>query len=171
MGNHKFLKAVTAVAAIGGVCYLFKDKIKESSIYQSMDVDDKVQKVKTTIKEKMPSKNEESNDYFTLDDDEVTEAPADTEEDVTGEDITEETDAAEVAVEETPAEEAATENTSDLTAMVDDLLSDIPTINLDSKNAAEKEADSESPLLYENDGLSDTDEDIDVLEEQDKLDF
>ncbi len=158
MGNHKFLKAVTAAAAVGGVCYLFKDKIKESSIYQSMDVDDKVQKVKTTIKEKMPTKNEEDKDYFTLDDDEVTEAPTDAEEtpveEAPAEEIVTEEAPAEDAAEEAPVEEAVTEEaateeapaeepsveapsegTADITAMVDDLISDIPTIDFDNKDS------------------------------------
>ena len=63
--------------------------------------------------------------------------------------------------------EAATvaESVSDVTAKVDDLLSDIPST---SEDAAKEE---ESPILYENEGLSDVSEDLDVIEEQDKLDL
>ena len=32
----KFIAFTTAVTAIGGVCYIYRDKIKESSIYQSI---------------------------------------------------------------------------------------------------------------------------------------
>lgn len=151
MGNHKFLKAVTAVAAIGGVCYLFKDKIKETSIYQSMDVDDKVEKVKTTIKEKVPAKVEEAKEYFTMNNDdcdgdagddndinvefaetEGVDAEAATEDVVIGDEAV----AEEAVTEEAPAESAPAESapaSDDISAMVDDLVSDIPTINLDSK--------------------------------------
>lgn len=48
------VKFTVAAAAIGGVCYAFKDQIKESKIYKEYDVDTKLNKVKTTIKEKMP---------------------------------------------------------------------------------------------------------------------
>ncbi len=48
------VKFTVAAAAIGGVCYAFKDQIKESKVYKDYDVDTKINKVKTTIKEKMP---------------------------------------------------------------------------------------------------------------------
>lgn len=47
-------KFAVATAAIGGLCYVFKDQIKESKVYKEHDIDSKIQKVKTTIKEKMP---------------------------------------------------------------------------------------------------------------------
>ncbi len=54
----KFFKGVVkfsvAAAAVGGLCYAFKDKIKESKVYQDNNVDEKINKVKTTIKDKMP---------------------------------------------------------------------------------------------------------------------
>lgn len=141
MGKGKLFKAVATIAAIGGVCYVFRDKIKNSTVYQSLDMDDKVEKVKHTIKEKMPAKEETADrDYFSLDD----------------------------AVDNTDTNaEAATvaESVSDVTAKVDDLLSDIPST---SEDAAPEE---ESPILYENEGLSDVSEDLDVIEEQDKLDL
>ena len=89
MGKGKLFKAAATIAAIGGVCYVFRDKIKNSTVYQSLDMDDKVEKVKNTIKEKMPAK---------------------------------------------------------------------------------EEPEIESQILYENEGLSDVSEDLDVIEEQDKLD-
>ena len=141
MGKGKLFKAAATIAAIGGVCYVFRDKIKNSTVYQSLDMDDKVEKVKHTIKEKMPAKEETADrDYFSLDD----------------------------AVDNTDTNaEAATvaESVSDVTAKVDDLLSDIPST---SEDAAKVE---ESPILYENEGLSDVSEDLDVIEEQDKLDL
>ena len=54
----KFFKGVVkfsvAAAAVGGLCYAFKDKIRESKEYQDNNVDEKINKVKTTIKDKMP---------------------------------------------------------------------------------------------------------------------
>lgn len=48
------VKLTVAAAAVGGVCYAFKDKIKETKVYQDNNMDEKINKVKTTIKEKMP---------------------------------------------------------------------------------------------------------------------
>lgn len=161
MGKGKLFKAAATIAAIGGVCYVFRDKIKNSTVYQSLDMDDKVEKVKHTIKEKMPAKEETADrDYFSLDD----------------------------AVDNTDTNaEAATvaESVSDVTAKVDDLLSDIPSTSEDTapeETVAEEAAtedtstedvakEEESPILYENEGLSDVSEDLDVIEEQDKLDL
>lgn len=161
MGKSKLFKAAATIAAIGGVCYVFRDKIKNSTVYQSLDMDDKVEKVKHTIKEKMPAKEEIADrDYFSLDD----------------------------AVDNTDTNaEAATvaESVSDVTAKVDDLLSDIPSTSEDAapeETVAEEAAtedtstedvakEEESPILYENEGLSDVSEDLDVIEEQDKLDL
>ena len=152
MGKGKLFKAAATIAAIGGVCYVFRDKIKNSTVYQSLDMDDKVEKVKHTIKEKMPAKEETADrDYFSLDD----------------------------AVDNTDTNaEAAT--VADVTAKVDDLLSDIPSTSEDAapeETVAEEAAtedvakEEESPILYENEGLSDVSEDLDVIEEQDKLDL
>lgn len=156
MGKGKLFKAAATIAAIGGVCYVFRDKIKNSTVYQSLDMDDKVEKVKHTLKEKMPAKEETADrDYFSLDD----------------------------AVDNTDTNaEAATvaESVSDVTAKVDDLLSDIPSTLEDAapeETVAEEAAtedvakEEESPILYENEGLSDVSEDLDVIEEQDKLDL
>lgn len=63
------VKFTVAAAAIGGVCYAFKDQIKESKIYKDYDVDTKINKVKTTIKEKMPKAF--SNEEDIVDDDEI----------------------------------------------------------------------------------------------------
>ena len=40
-----------ATAAVGGLCYVFKDQIKESKVYKDYDVDEKIKKVKNTINE------------------------------------------------------------------------------------------------------------------------
>lgn len=137
MGKGKLFKAAATIAAIGGVCYVFRDKIKNSTVYQSLDMDDKVEKVKNTIKEKMPAKEEPEHNYFSLDD-----AP----------------------VEGTIDQQS--ENTSDISA---DNAKPEETEH-STEEAATVTEEIESPILYENEGLSDVSEDLDVIEEQDKLD-
>ncbi|CCY60203.1 hypothetical protein G4313_01995 [Coprococcus eutactus] len=137
MGKGKLFKAAATIAAIGGVCYVFRDKIKNSTVYQSLDMDDKVEKVKNTIKEKMPAKEEPERNYFSLDD-----AP----------------------VEGTIDQQS--ENTSDISA---DNAKPEETEH-STEEAATVTEEIESPILYENEGLSDVSEDLDVIEEQDKLD-
>ena len=137
MGKGKLFKAAATIAAIGGVCYVFRDKIKNSTVYQSLDMDDKVEKVKNTIKEKMPAKEEPERNYFSLDD-----AP----------------------VEGTIDQQS--ENTSDISA---DNAKPVETEH-STEEAATVTEEIESPILYENEGLSDVSEDLDVIEEQDKLD-
>lgn len=176
MGKGKFLKATAAIAAIGGVCYVFRDKIKNSTVYQSLDVDDKVEKVKSTIKEKMPVKDEADRDYFSLDDTDGSSDNAD----AASESSVKETENAGASSEDSDktqntgsssasAEEAVTmsDEVSDVTAMVDDLISDIPGMSQDTASTSS----DDSPILYENEGLSDVSEDLDVIEEQDKLDL
>lgn len=136
-GKGKLFKAAATIAAIGGVCYVFRDKIKNSTVYQSLDMDDKVEKVKNTIKEKMPAKEEPERNYFSLDD-----AP----------------------VEGTIDQQS--ENTSDISA---DNAKPEETEH-STEEAATVTEEIESPILYENEGLSDVSEDLDVIEEQDKLD-
>jgi hypothetical protein len=63
------VKISVAAATVGGLCYAFKDKIKESKPYQDYDVDTKLNKVKTTIKEKMPKVFDNEEDY--VEDDEI----------------------------------------------------------------------------------------------------
>ena len=137
MGKGKLFKAAATIAAIGGVCYVFRDRIKNSTVYQSLDMDDKVEKVKNTIKEKMPAKEEPERNYFSLDD-----AP----------------------VEGTIDQQS--ENTSDISA---DNAKPEETEH-STEEAATVTEEIESPILYENEGLSDVSEDLDVIEEQDKLD-
>ena len=79
MGLIKGLTKFTVAAAIvGGVCYAFKDQIKESSVYKDYDVDGKIKKAKQMIKENIPSKKEpadveaeaEDRDYVSITPDE-----------------------------------------------------------------------------------------------------
>lgn len=63
------VKVTVAAAAVGGICYAFKDKIKGSKVYQEYDVDNKIAKVKSTIKEKIPKSSDNEKDY--VEDDEI----------------------------------------------------------------------------------------------------
>ena len=98
----KFFKGVVkfsvAAAAVGGLCYAFKDKIRESKVYQDNNVDEKINKVKTTIKDKMPKIFDNEDDLFA---DDVTINPDDSEKS--------EEAAAEEPVEEAKAEDADAE--------------------------------------------------------------
>ncbi|MDE6025264.1 MAG: hypothetical protein K2G45_07420 [Lachnospiraceae bacterium] len=57
------LKFTVAAAAVGGICYAFKDKIKESKVYQEHNFDEKIKKVTTAIKDKLPMSNENEEDF------------------------------------------------------------------------------------------------------------
>lgn len=48
------VKFIVAAGTVAGLCYVFKDKIRETKVYQDNNMDEKIQKVKATIKEKMP---------------------------------------------------------------------------------------------------------------------
>lgn len=127
-----FVKVTVAAAAVGGICYAFKDKIKDSKVYKEHDVDGKIAKVKTTIREKMPKVFDNEKDYVEEDEiffDDLDDASArdyvsiDTDTD----DASEET-AGEVATavpDSTPENEPAQEIPSD-----SDAESDVPTIDI-----------------------------------------
>lgn len=142
MSKNKLLKTVVAAAAIGSVCYVFRDKIKASTAYQKLDekidvddkvskVNEKVAKVKDSIMEKMPVKDETDRDYFSLDD------------------YAAEPDPEDIAAEEAKAEE-------------DTEPADI--ISEDTETEA-------SPILYENEGLTDTSDDLESIDDTGRMDF
>ena len=54
------VKFTVAAAAVGGICYAFKDKIKQCKFYQEYDVDAKLDKVKAKVNEKLPGSGDES---------------------------------------------------------------------------------------------------------------
>lgn len=58
------VKFTVAAAAVGGICYAFKDKIKESQVYKDYDMDNKIKKVKTTLKDKMPKIFDNEDEYI-----------------------------------------------------------------------------------------------------------
>lgn len=63
------MKFTVAAATLGGVCYVFRDKIRESKVYQDYDMDTKIKKVANTIKDKMPKVFDNEEDY--VDEDEI----------------------------------------------------------------------------------------------------
>lgn len=62
----KLIACTTAVAAIGGVCYIFRDKIMESQIFQSAT--DKANDLYDNVKSKI-NRNDEDDFFFDDDDD------------------------------------------------------------------------------------------------------
>lgn len=62
------VKFTIAAAAVGGLAYVFKDQIKESKPYKEYEVDEKIKKVKTTLKEKMPAIFDNEADFVEDDD-------------------------------------------------------------------------------------------------------
>lgn len=113
----KFFKGVVkftvAAAAVGGLAYVFKDQIKESKPYKEYEVDEKIKKVKTTLKEKMPAIFDNEADFVEEDDlfEDLDLAAEDVERDyvsITPETVVEETKEAVEEVKE-EAEDAAEE--------------------------------------------------------------
>lgn len=147
----KLLAFTTTVAAIGGTCYIFRDKIKESSIYKTA-----VDKC-SDLWAKWNNKDfDDEDDFFFDDEDENFEDVFSDEEKKNREytSITINPKEEEISEEEIPEE--IKESTDDA----------IPTISAEVKEENDAEVTG-----YENEGLSDVSEDPDVLEEQDQLDF
>lgn len=117
------VKVGVAAAAVGGICYAFKDKIKESKVYQEYDLDDKIQKVKSTIKDKMP-KSDNEKDY--VDDDEIffddLDAGSAERDYVSIDTDSKDDDAEESSAEDSSSEDEDTEDTEDTDS--------VPTINI-----------------------------------------
>ncbi len=183
----KTLAAVGTIAAIGGVCYVFRDKIKESKLYKDLDVEDKVQKAKSFVSDKLPNscdcEEDDFEDDFFYDDDEddstvpptlreytsITPQSADENNEVA------EDDNSDSNVDDDDFTEVDTTDNGDFTEAdttdnddIDNTTS-IPTISFD--DLSDSDNDNDSPIGYENDGLSDVSEDPDVLIDQDKLEF
>lgn len=63
------VKFTVAAAAVGGVCYAFRDQIKGSKVYQDNNLDEKFKKVANAIKEKLPTTDVNEEDI--VEDDEI----------------------------------------------------------------------------------------------------
>lgn len=171
-GLGKLFAFTAAVAAIGGVCYVFRDKIKESPLFQSTK--DKAGDLYDSVKTKM---NKDDDDFFFDDEDDFFDDAANDQDVTAGREYTSITPAAKEDEQEqvsemkkdnsdstSEAEAASTEQTTDDTGS-----EAIPTINFGTPR--ETTTSDDIVTGYENEGLSDTSEDPDVLADQDKLDF
>lgn len=175
----KLLAFTTTIAAIGGACYLFRDKIKQSSIYKFSA--DKLNDICKKFSDKTCTSEED--DFFFDDDFEET----------FPEDSKNEREYTSITI--NSKDEASDEESDKISASSNDSFEDeapeqfasaedsIPTISFhsvtepmtSSTETTEEDipisSDTEEVTGYENEGLSDVSEDSDVLEEQDKLDF
>lgn len=153
----KILAFTTTVAAIGGACYIFRDKIKQSSIYKAAA--DKC----SDLWSKWNDNEFEDEDDFFLEDEDETFDNVFTDEEKKNREYT--------SITINPKEEETIEES-------------IPTISLTEEKVEAEEITAEPEVAeapvtdiaeevtaYENEGLSDVSEDPDVLEEQDQLDF
>lgn len=84
----KALAVVGAVAVVGGACYIFRDKIKDSKVYKNLDVDGKLNKVKSLINDNLPVGKKEAaddeEDFFFDEDEDISADDFFNEEDSTG---------------------------------------------------------------------------------------
>ncbi|MBR6223986.1 MAG: hypothetical protein IKQ71_11205 [Lachnospiraceae bacterium] len=64
----KIFGVFAAFAAIGATVYVFRDKIKESKVYDDLKMDDKLTSLKNLVNDKL-SKDDDEDDLF--DDDEL----------------------------------------------------------------------------------------------------
>ncbi|MBE5942234.1 MAG: hypothetical protein E7264_06825 [Lachnospiraceae bacterium] len=195
----KFLAFTTTVAAIGGVCYVFRDQIKESSVYKKAT--DKFSDLKNRVQDKFASDDDDfffdedfednfEEDVFdeeakknreytsiTINPKEDAEHETDSANDasVTEDDIQEETttdmNEDDTETESQSEEKTAVDSNEDLKEIFSDV--SIPTISFTSGEPAKvvNESKEEEVLGYENEGLSDVSEDPDVLSDMDRLEF
>lgn len=179
MAKKGFLGTVISVAAtlaaVGGACYIFRDKIKESKLYKDLNMDDHLMNLKNYWDEHKPCKETEE-DFF--DEDEFIFEDADTSDrNYVSVSFTQNDDAFE-DIEDTPdvAEEASEENEEASPAPTEEDSFDVPVISFDTEATADNTTDTvteegdDSPIGYDMEGLSDVSEDPDVLMEQDLLD-
>ncbi|MBQ9935721.1 MAG: hypothetical protein IJO70_07735 [Lachnospiraceae bacterium] len=115
------VKFTIAAAAVSGLAYVFKDQIKESKPYKEYEVDEKIKKVKTTLKEKMPAFFDNEADFVEEDSlsDELELAAEDVERDYVS--ITPETVVEDV-------KKAVEEKIEEVTEAVEEAEQEIPTI-------------------------------------------
>lgn len=175
----KFLAFTTGVAAIGGVCYIFRDKIRESDIYKRvtgtiadwLDKDDDYDDFEfdeddafddTDLFSDSAKKNRE---YTSITINSSDEADDSTEFDETDEiNESNEPEQSVEVLQDSPADETDNQMESENDIVVNPSITTDVQIKTDATSDITAEA-------YENEGLSDVSEDPDVLEEQDKLDF
>ncbi|MDO5155724.1 MAG: hypothetical protein Q4D51_07145 [Eubacteriales bacterium] len=148
----KLLTVTTAVATIGGVCYVFRDKIKSHPLYEKTK--DKLTDAYDSLSYKFPHTDNED-----WEEDDFDSVFSNSEK---GREYTSITIQSKTDDEETATAEEITDTA--------DQDSSIPIISFDQAlNTTSAQQDNVTG--YENEGLSDLSEDPDVLTDQDKLDF
>lgn len=176
----KFLAFTTTVVAIGGACYIFRDKIKATPVYK---------KASDKLSGLFGNDECEAEDFFFddddfNDDDEIFSAnkkgreytsitvTATQKDDATEETVTtsEETIDAFNDIEKVDPTDDETKEVDTSETEKEDIAEPTPTLSFNSIVVTDNEP-KETVTAYENEGLSDVYEDPDVLEEQDKLDF
>lgn len=100
------VKITVASACVGGLCYAFKDKIKETNVYKEKNVDEKINKVKTAIKTKVSDLKEKTE----------TEDVSDEDMDLDGADLTRDYIHLNTTDESETATDTAVDNTTDSTS-------------------------------------------------------
>lgn len=153
----KFIAFTTAVAAIGGTCYVFRDKIKQSEIYN---------KIVNSLADRMNGDDDFDTDFDDdFDDTDIFSENAKNDREYTSIQITSNTDAsqADTPLDDIPQDDTTKDDTPDM--------KDTAPSEEDKKDADIVVNPSLSVSSYEYEGLSDVSEDPDTLEEQDKLDF
>lgn len=169
--NHtlgKFLALTTTAAAIGGVCYVFRDQIKQSTIYK------KSTECFSKLFGKVSDKFCQDEDDFFFDDQEDDDTAFN---DVFSEDAKKNREYTSITINQKEEDDDVAESSDSISEPKEDIkeiFSDdsIPTITFsDNLNASGNSEENDKVTAYENEGLSDVSEDPDVLEEQDKLDY
>lgn len=186
----KLLAFTTTVAAIGGTCYIFRDKIKASHLYQRaadtlsslkdnisgrfcddddffFDADDDFEDDFEDIFEDAEPGREYTSITINAKDNNTTTANTDDSNKSVETEVsdTEKTDNNTVAAEESPA------ITSEEVIPIINFNSSLDSTNVATEENSKKNASDAEVSGYENEGLSDVSEDPDILEDQDKLDF
>ena len=186
----KLLAFTTTVAAIGGTCYIFRDKIKASHLYQRaadtlsslkdnisgrfcddddffFDADDDFEDDFEDIFEDAEPGREYTSITINAKDNNTTTANTDDSNKSVETEVsdTEKTDNNTVAAEESPA------ITSEEVIPIINFNSSLDSTNVATEENSKKNASDAKVSGYENEGLSDVSEDPDILEDQDKLDF
>lgn len=197
MGKNKlgkFIAFTTAITAIGGACYIYRDKIKESEIFKAVtgkiadwmdkdgepndfifDEDDDFDDV-SPFDEEAKKNREYTSINITSTSSEESETPQDDSQQEAS--ITDNITQGDITTDDTT--DADTENVITADTVSDNISEDDSTKEDNSKtgefddiiiNPSFSSSSSESPDTFEYEGLSDVSEDPDVLEDQDKLDF
>lgn len=196
----KFLALTTTAAAIGGACYVFRDQIKQSTIYKKstecfsklfgkvsdkfcQDEDDfffdDEEDDDTAFNDVFSEDAKKNREYTSItinqkEEENAEDASSDEEEETTADTSTGEESETTADTSADEGNEATADVSAEAEEDIKEIFSDdsIPTITFgDNLKASGSSEESGKVTAYENEGLSDVSEDPDVLEEQDKLDY